>query len=418
MARRGVFAEIQHQARAAQREKERRQQAAVREHEAALRRAEQARKAEERAKAQAERASEANRKRLEREAKAAHVAAMQAEVEERNAGLAEVYDEIDSLLAATLDTDDYVDLDLLRRTVEHPPFDRADLQPPVQPPTPIPEPIEPAFTPPEPPKGLFGKKKKLAEAAAAAEAAHAESHAAWQAEMASLPDRRQTVLDEYTAAEEDRVAALEEARARYDKECAARDAEVAEHNSGIDTLIANLGYGTADAVQEYVSIVLANSIYPDHFEVDHDFTFDPATAELLLRTLVPGPDKVPAIKAYKYTKSSDEITTTALSQKACKDRYAGAVHQVALRSMHEVFEADRRGLIRTISLEVGTQTIDPATGNSTYVPFVAVAAERDAFIDFDLSAVVPAATLDHLGAAVSKNPYGLSAVDASGVRRS
>jgi len=41
------------------------------------------------------------------------------------------------------------------------------------------------------------------------------------------------------------------------------------------------------------------------------------------------------------------------------------VHQVALRSFHEVFEADRRGLIRSISLEVGTETIDPATGVET-----------------------------------------------------
>ena len=233
-----------------------------------------------------------------------------------------------------------------------------------------------------------------------------------------MPGLRQAAADEHAVAEGERVAALEKERSRYEAECAARDAEVTEHNTAVDTLITNLGYGTVDAVQEYVSIVLSNSVYPDHFDVDHDFTFDPATAELRLRTLVPGPDKVPDIKAYKYTKTSDEITTTALSQKARKDRYAGAVHQVALRSMHEVFEADRRGLIRTISLEVGIETIHPATGNSASVLFVAVAVERDAFIEFDLSAVVPAATLDHLGAAVSKNPYGLVETDASGVRRS
>jgi restriction system protein len=418
MARRGFFAELQHQAQVAQRQKAQAQSRAVREHAAALRRAELALKAAQRASAQAARASEADRKRLEREAAAAHVEARQAEVEELNAGLAEVYDEIDGLLAATLDVDDYVDLDTLRRTVEHPPFDRVDLETPVPPPPPIEEPVEPVLTPPETPKGVFGKKKKLAEAVAAAEAAYAESHAAWEAEMASLPDRRRAAVDEHAAAERDRLAALATEKARYDEECAARDAEVAEHNRAIDRLVTNLGYGTVDAVQEYVSIVLSNSVYPDHFKVEHDFTFEPTTAELQMRALVPGPDKVPEIKAYKYTKASDEITTTPLAQKACKDRYAGAVHQVALRSMHEVFEADRRGLIRTISLEVGTETIDPATGKRAYVPFVAVAAERATFMEFDLSAVVPSATLDRLGAAVSKNPHGLSAVDVSGVRRS
>jgi restriction system protein len=182
-------------------------------------------------------------------------------------------------------------------------------------------------------------------------------------------------------------------------------------------LITNLGYGTVDAIQEYISIVLSNSVYPDHFQVTHEFDFDPTSAELRLRVLVPGLSSIPETKAYKYTKATDEITSTELPQKQCRDRYASAIHQVALRSIHEVFEADRRGLIKTISLEVGTSTIDPATGRETYVPFVIAGAEREAFLAFDLSAVVPALTLGRLGAAISKNPYGLVAAERSGVRR-
>ena len=74
-------------------------------------------------------------------------------------------------------------------------------------------------------------------------------------------------------------------------------------------------------------------------------------------------------------------------------------------------------MIQIISLEVGTQTIDPATGTHTYVPFVIAAAERQRFLAFDLSAVVPALTLGHLGAAVSKNPYALVSAERAGVRR-
>ena len=51
--------------------------------------------------------------------------------------------------------------------------------------------------------------------------------------------------------------------------------------------------------------------------------------------------------------------------------FSGSNYQV------EVFEADRRGLIKTISLEVGTNSIDPATGRPTYIPFVITAAERE-----------------------------------------
>jgi len=416
MARRGVLAEIQHQIRASQRASAQAQRAAVREHQASIRRAEQARKTAERAAVQAQRASEADRKRLEREAKAAHVAAKQAEVDELISALGSTYEDIDGLLGATLDVDDYVDLDELRRTVEHPPFDRAELEVSIPPPAAIPDPPEPQFQPPEQPKGLLGRKKKLALAEAEARQAHETALSQWRAEVASLPARREHLANDHRKAESERIVALETERVRYGRECAEREAEVARHNAEIDTLIANLGYGAVDAVEEYVSIVLANSAYPDHFDVDHQFQFDPATAELRLRVLIPGPGEIPAIKTYKYVKASDEITTTALSQKATKDRYLGAVQQVALRSLHEVFEADRRGLIKTISLELGTETIDPATGNDTYIPFVAVGAERETFMTFDLSAVEPAATLTHLGAAMSKNPLGLVPADTSGIR--
>jgi restriction system protein len=417
MARRGFFAELQHQSQVQARERQRAQAAAERQHAAAVREAERALKASERANAQAARASEAERKRLEKEAKEAHQASMQATVDERNAGLEATYEEIDSLLAATLEVDDYVDLEALRQQAEHPPFDKAELETPIPPPAPIPDPPEPQYIAPPPPSGLFGKKKKHEEAIAAAQAQHAQAQAAWQAQMASIPGQRQAVADEHANAEELRVQQLEAERARYASECAAREAEVAEQNEALDALIASLGYGTTEAVEEYISIVLSNSVYPEEFPVRHDFTFDPTTAELSLRCLIPGPDKVQSTKAYKFVKASDEITETVLSQKAVKDRYAGAVNQIALRSLHEVFEADRRSLIQSIALQVGTETIDPATGVETYVPFVAVGADRDTFMAFDLSAVVPAATLTHLGAAVSKNPHGLVPADLAGIRK-
>lgn len=180
MARRGFFAEMQHQMKVAALEQERRAREAERARNAAYRNEEQARRAEERANAQYARASAADQKRLAKEAREAHIAAMEAEVERRNFDLTQRYGEIDSLLSATLDVDDYVDLGTLRTVAEHPPFDRTDLETPVPWPGPIPDPPEPTFTPPVPPqglKGLFGGKsheKAVAEAAAAHEVAVAQ----------------------------------------------------------------------------------------------------------------------------------------------------------------------------------------------------------------------------------------------------
>lgn len=412
------MAQLQRSLKAAAREAERQQRARVAAHNAAVRQAEQARKAEERARAAALRASEQERRRLEKEAAAAHVAAMEAEVEERNTEVAEIYEEIDSLLQATLEVDDYVDLETLRKEVRHPPFDRADLETLTPLPPAIPEPQQPVMPTVEKPKGLLGRKKKLEQAQAEAEAEYQQAMSAYHQDVQRLPERREAAARVHAEAERRREAELAKERARYEEECRQREAEVAEANKELDTLIANLGYGTEDAIQEYVSIVLANSIYPEHFQVEHDAEFDPATAELTLTVQIPAPDAIPTTKAFKYVKARDEIAETELSQKDRKARYLGAVEAVTLRTLHEIFEADRRGLIKTISLEVGTHTLDPATGQPTEILFAAVGAERDAFLKIDLSAVVPSATLEHLGAAVSKNPYGLAAIKSSGVRKS
>ncbi|HCF94556.1 MAG TPA: hypothetical protein DEW46_05805 [Verrucomicrobia bacterium] len=401
------------------REAERAQRLREREERAVLRTTEQRRKQEARLLQQAAKSSTAERKRLEKEAAAAHLEARLAEVDDLNAELQEVYAGIDGLLAATLSVDDHVDLETLKQKVKHPPFDRPDLERPIPAPEKPDVPKMPALIEPDFPtglRGLFGKRghtKRIEEARRRHEADSLE----WKVAVKRLEANYEAELEAHARNEERRQEQLKAERARYAKDCEAREAKIAEQNAAVDKLASNLGYGVVEAVEEYVAIVMTNSVYPDHFPVSTEFQFDPAHAELRVRAVVPGPDKVPSVKAYKYTKASDEITGSELSKKACKERYANAVHQIAIRVLHEVFEADRRGIIQSISLEVGTETIHPATGLITYLPFVAVGSARDTFIKFDLSSVVPLATLDHLGAAVSKNPYELVPIDPKGVRK-
>jgi restriction system protein len=419
--RRGFFAEMAHQAQVAEKRRQQAQRAAEREQAAAARKAEQARKASERAKAQAVRANAAARKAADQEAKRLHAESMQAHVDELNASLRATYEDIDTLLSWTLGFDDFVDLETLRVHPEHPPFSRPDLeQPAPAPPLPQPPP-EPQYVEPQPESkglsGMFGGKKRHAEQVAAAQAEYQRAHQQWQTSVSQIPAIRERQLAEYAQVEQRRLAALAEARSLYEEECRQREAAASASNAELDQLIHGLELNVDSAVQEYVSIVLENSVYPEAFEVEHDFAFDAELRELTLHVTVPPPETVPVVKEYKYVKSKDEVTSSELSQKDRKTRYSGAVEQVAIRSLHEVFEADRAGKIQTMALTVGANAIDPATGNSVRTTFVAVAADRDRFMSFDLANVVPSETLKLLNAQVSKNPYGLVGIDQSqGVR--
>lgn len=413
MARRGFLAEIQYQNRQAAKRREQQARAEQRAYDAAVREWERAQKEAERQALAQERASEKDRKAAEKAAAAAHVEARQAEVASMNAQLENIYAEIDGLLAATLDVDDFVDLAALRDTdPELPEFDPGDLGVP----TPeIPDVVyeEQPAAPPPVSKGLFGGKKRAAEAAAV-QAQYDAEIAAWTERNNARYQAHVAAVEARQVAEAERLEALEAARQAHE---AAFAEQIENRRQNLQRLIDNLGFDVEDAVQEYVEIVLSNSVYPDVFPVDHEATFSVADRELTLTVDIPNPDEVPAVKEFKYNKARDEITETKLPVGQVRERYASAVSQVAVRTLHEIFEADRAERIRTISLTVQTDRVSPSTGLPEVVPLVVVAADRETFSQFDLARVVPSATLEALGAAMSKKPYDLVPADTSrGVR--
>jgi restriction system protein len=276
---------------------------------------------------------------------------------------------------------------------------------------------EPVYREPPAPGGLFGAKKKHAELIAQARADHERAHRGWHDRNASIYSTYVAAMRRREEAERQRLTQLLATEARYRAECHQREADAESHNLAVTRLINDLAFDVESAIHEYVGIVLSNSVYPETFPIDYDHHFDLATRELRLTVTVPPPPAVSVVKEYKYIKAKDEITSTVLPVKAQKDRYTAAVTQVALRTLHEIFEADRGGKIHSIALTVGTETLSPATGLRETVPLVIVAADRETFSRFDLSNVVPQATLEHLGGAVSKAPFDLAPADTSrGVR--
>jgi restriction system protein len=407
VARRGLFAELHHQAQVADKRRRQEQAVAQRAHAAALREAERARLASERAQQAAGRASAAERARMEKEAARLHVESCMAEVSARNTVLAGTLEEIDGLLAATLAVDDYVDLQTLMVTVKHPPFTPGNLAVPTPDVPPLVYPPAPVYHEPPPPGGLFGAKKKHEQAVQRARAEFEAARQKWHDHALRMHAEHVAAQQKREQTEAARMMRFAEAKQRYEQECSKREADAAAHNAELTELINGLAFDVEAAIAQYIDIVLSNSVYPDAFPVTHDGHFDLASRELTLTATVPPPSAMPTVKEYRYVKAKDEITTSTLSIKEQKDRYASAV-----------FEADRHGKIRSIALTVVTQAMSPATGTEETIPLVVAAADRHAFAGFDLANVVPRATLEHLGAALSKAPFDLSPAETSrGVRQ-
>jgi restriction system protein len=314
--------------------------------------------------------------------------------------------------------DDFVDLEALSvAAVEHPPFEPGELGVPAATLPALVYPPQPVYQEPPAPRGLIGGKKKQQEAVDRARAEYEAASRHWHEHATRMHAEYTAALERREQAEAARVAKLAAARAAYEDECRQREIDPGARNQELAKLINELAFDVESAIQQYVDIVLSNSVYPDLFPVSYEHEFSLASRELTLTLTVPPPSAVPSVREYRYIKAKDEIASTMLPVKAQKDRYANAIWQAAVRSLHEVFEADRDAKIHSIALTVGVDRISPATGHPETVPLVIVAADREAFTAFDLAKIVPRATLEHLGAALSKSPNDLTPADTSrGVR--
>jgi restriction system protein len=136
----------------------------------------------------------------------------------------------------------------------------------------------------------------------------------------------------------------------------------------------------------------------------------PESRQLVLEHDLPSFDVVPQAKAFKYVKSRDEITAAARPETQRRTLYSSVIAQVALRTVHELFEADRDELIETIVYNGMVDSIDKKTGQPARVCVVTLRTTRDTFGALDLSRVDPEECLRGLNAGVSRKPSELAPV--------
>lgn len=325
-------------------------------------------------------AREREAKRQHAEARAAQAEEMTADVEAEVAGLA-------GILALTLTVDDHIDFEALKEEPEIPPFQPGALA--VSEPPPLREEFMPE------PLSAFGKlvpgaKAKYAQATADGEAAferakgeHAERAIAREAELAEVRKRYAADVEKMKARAEAQHKEIDELRVRFEG-------------------------GDPEAVVEYFSLVLDVSSYPEDFPKRHRMAFVPESKQLVVEYQLPTVDEcVPTDRGYRYVKSRDAIEELARPVSQIKALYASIVAQTTLRTLHELFEADRGGRLETIVLNCYVETIDPATGKPISPHLVTVRTSRDVFVRLDLAHVDPIACLKGLNASVSKSPAEL-----------
>jgi restriction system protein len=181
-----------------------------------------------------------------------------------------------------------------------------------------------------------------------------------------------------------------------------------DHNAKIDATQSAFEQADKAAIEYYVNLVLERSEYPDGISLDHILDYDKGTRTLRVETQLPMMDGFTFTTEVKYQASKDAFQTKTLGKLEAKNLYANIIYQIAVRTLHEIFEAEYTGNVHTVEFTGSVVGIDPRKGVDTKTPVLCVKADRDSFSQFNLSRVKPEACAEGLGGRLDKIAFELT----------
>jgi restriction system protein len=350
-----------------------------------------------------QREAEKRRRKEEKEAKRRHQEQQQKRVDDRNQELRGRIHALETILDVGLKktTDFYQLIDRSLAPITIPP-------PPTQPIPPDRDAFQARIPKPGPIEKLtgLGKTKRLQTAA--------------------------TIQNQYKQA----VAAFEQARQQYNQQVRAHKQAVKIHQEAKQQFYDDLVAKKAKAVTRYFEAALTQSPYPRSFPpIKVKLSYKEKTGELILEYDLPKYDAImPTFKEYRYIKTRDEIKEKPLTktdQENMKALYEDVIAAIALRTLHELFEADRISpwfpkfrkplshyaneenriyALKQVVFNGMINTIDKSTGQDTRVCLVSVQVTREEFSKIDLSRIENTECLKHLQARISPSYQELAPV--------
>lgn len=337
-----------------------------------------------------------------------------ARTDSAEAALAETQDaqaaleECETLLAATLNVDDRVDWEALKR---HAPFAwKADQLSTLKydHSSSFPKAIVPVKKPSAPNERAFAPHLSWYHVFLTGARANLEQEAHRQFEEAKA--EHQGALDAAIAEEIRRKGLLEQQRALFAQAEAAYVEECAAANAKVDAFRASVNSRDPEAVVEHADLVLGNSRYPAWHKPDFTMAYSHESGMLVVDYRLPAPTELPTLEKVNYVKSRDERVEKHISESRRKALFDSVCYQMSLRTMHELFEADDANALEGITFNGWVEAVNPATGIVESACILTVQAIKAEFIAFDLSRVDPKACFKALRGVAASSLAGLAPV--------
>lgn len=183
-----------------------------------------------------------------------------------------------------------------------------------------------------------------------------------------------------------------------------------ENNASIDKKREAYIQSDPEAIFDYCDIVLSKSEYPDYFPQSYDLEFNLDGKFLVIDYQLPDSAILPTVKEVKYIQSRDEFREYQITKTNFNKLYDDVMYQTALRTIHEIFEADSINGIAFVVFNGYVKSINPATGKEKIACILSLQANREEFENINLSNVEPKACFKSLKGVSSSKLHSLTPI--------
>jgi restriction system protein len=214
----------------------------------------------------------------------------------------------------------------------------------------------------------------------------------------------------FSAKKQRRIELEEKAKAEYETRMASHSENQASHaawmnrakqeheqrldeaNGEIDKFKTAYEAGELASVERYATMVLNRSEYPDGFEKEFAVQFNAVPKSLVVDFRLPTPAELPRVVQYRFIQARKAIDPAEMKQKEFDAFYESVLYQTAIRTVHEIFEADYSTHVESVVFNGWVPTVDKATGKDLTAYLLSCHASREQFEQFNLSRVDPRET--------------------------
>ena len=168
--------------------------------------------------------------------------------------------------------------------------------------------------------------------------------------------------------------------------------------------------GNANSIMNYCGMVLEKSSHANFLPHSFELEYSPQNRILIVDYRLPAPGDIPTLVEVRYVKSREEFIEKHISGSKLNQMYDDLLYQIALRTIHELFESDVISALDSVVFNGYVESIDLATGQETTACLLTVQTTSNEFEGINLASVEPRACFRKLKGVSSARLHNLAAV--------